>query len=44
MKNDQGMVTISGLAYGDNDTQHHPREKVTYKFKFDEQNNKFIPQ
>ena len=44
MKKDQGMVTISGLAYGDNDTQHHPREKVTYKFKFDEQNNKFIPQ
>lgn len=44
MKSDQGTVTISGLAYGDNDTQHTPRKKITYKFKFDEQTNKIILQ
>jgi len=44
MKSGQGMVTITGVAYGPNDTQHHPNKKVTYTFKFDEQNNKFTLQ
>ncbi len=38
----KGVLRIEGLAYGRNDAQHNPTQRVVYRLRFDDERERFV--